>query len=62
VDLLLGTRLPVVATAGSAGLLAGCRVDLPVHAALCINRKNALIHSFALWFAALKEAIVDTAP
>ena len=27
---------------GSAGLLAGCRVDLPVHAALYTNRKNVL--------------------
>jgi hypothetical protein len=25
----------------SASLLAGCRVDLPVHAALYTNRKNA---------------------
>jgi len=26
----------------SAGLLTGCRVDLPVHAALYTNGKNAL--------------------
>jgi hypothetical protein len=42
VDLLLGSRLTVAERTGSAGLLAGCCVDLPVHAALYINRKNAL--------------------
>src|ERR1039458_9873444 len=29
VDLLLGSRLPVAARTGSAGLLAGCRGGLP---------------------------------
>jgi hypothetical protein len=43
VDLLLGSRLPVAAKTGSAGLPAGCRVDLPVHAGLYTNKKNALI-------------------
>jgi hypothetical protein len=42
VNLLLGSRLPVAERTGSAGLPAGCRVDLPVHAALYTNRKNAL--------------------
>jgi hypothetical protein len=42
VDLLLGSRLPVAARAGSADLLAGCCVDLPVRAALHTNRKNDL--------------------
>ncbi len=32
---------------GSAGLLAGCRVDLPVHAAPYINGKNALVFTAA---------------
>jgi hypothetical protein len=32
VDLLLGSRLPVAERTGSAGLPAGCSVDLPVHA------------------------------
>jgi hypothetical protein len=40
VNLLLGSRLPVAERTGSAGLLAGCRVDLPVHAALYTIRKN----------------------
>jgi len=35
------SRLPAAAGIGSAGLLAGCHVDLPVHAALRTNRKNA---------------------
>src|SRR5271157_2652052 len=39
---LLGSRLGGVERIGSAGLLAGCRVDLPVHAALYTNRENAL--------------------
>jgi len=43
VDLLLGSRLPVAETTGSADLLAGCRVDLPVHATLYTNRKNAQV-------------------
>jgi hypothetical protein len=42
VDLLLGSRLPVAERTGSAGLPAGCRVDLPVHGALYTNRKNVL--------------------
>jgi hypothetical protein len=33
-------NLPIAAKAGSAGLLAGCRVDLPVHAAIRANRKT----------------------
>jgi hypothetical protein len=43
VDFLLGSRLPVAAKTGSAGLLAGCRVDLPVHAGLYTNRKNTAL-------------------
>jgi hypothetical protein len=46
VDLLFGSRLPVAARIGSAGLLAGCCVDLPVHAVLYTNRKNVLEPSF----------------
>ena len=42
-DFLLGSRLPAAARTGSAGLLAGCRVDLPVHAAVYTNRKNAFV-------------------
>jgi hypothetical protein len=42
VDILLGSRLPVAERIGSAGLQTGCRVDLPVHAALYTNRKNVL--------------------
>ena len=42
VDILLGSRLPVAERKGSAGLLAGCRVDLPVHAALYTNGKVAI--------------------
>jgi hypothetical protein len=38
---LLGSRLPAAARTGSAGLLAGCRMDLPVHAALYTNKENA---------------------
>jgi hypothetical protein len=34
--------LPVAERTGIAGLLAGCRVDLQVHAVLYTNRKNAL--------------------
>ena len=41
-NLLHGSRLLVVARTSSAGLLAGCREDLPVHAALYTNRKNSL--------------------
>jgi hypothetical protein len=41
VDLLLGSRLPVAETTSSAGLLAGCRGDLLVHAALYTICKNA---------------------
>src|ERR1035441_8933050 len=41
VEILLGSRLLVAARTGSAGLLAGCHVDLPVHAALYSNRRNA---------------------
>jgi hypothetical protein len=40
VDLLPGSRLPVAERTGSAGLLAGCRVDLPVHAVFYTNRKK----------------------
>jgi len=36
------TEAPLAATQKcSAGLLAGCSVDLPAHAALYTNRKNA---------------------
>jgi hypothetical protein len=42
VDLLSGSRLPVAEKIGSAGLLAGCHVDLLVHAALNTICKNAL--------------------
>jgi hypothetical protein len=38
-DLLLGSRLPVSARTGRAGLLAGFRVYLPSHAGLYTNRK-----------------------
>jgi hypothetical protein len=41
VDILLSSRLPVAAITGSAGLLASCRADLPVHAVLYKNKKNA---------------------
>jgi hypothetical protein len=47
VDLLLGSRLPVAARTGSAGLLAGCCVDLPVYAALYTNRENAIYRAFS---------------
>ena len=40
-DLLLGSKLPATERTGSAGLQAGCRVDLPVHAALYTNRKKS---------------------
>jgi hypothetical protein len=33
-------RLPIAANIGSAGLLAGCRVDLPDHAALYANMET----------------------
>jgi len=46
VDLLLGSRLPLAASTCSAGLPAGCRVDLPVHAALHTNREYADTPSF----------------
>jgi hypothetical protein len=39
VDLQFRSRQPVAASIGSAGLLAGCRVDLPVHDALYTNRQ-----------------------
>ena len=42
VDLLPGSGSLVAERTGSAGLLAGCCVDLPVHAALYTNGKNAL--------------------
>ena len=42
VDHQLGSRLSCAEESGSAGLLAGCRVDLPVHVALCTNRKYSL--------------------
>jgi hypothetical protein len=42
VDILLGSRLPVAERTGSTGVLAGCRVDLPVHAALYTKRIKAL--------------------
>jgi len=42
VDLLLGSILSVAETQGSAGLPAGCSVDLPVHAALYTNSENIL--------------------
>jgi len=35
-------KVAVAARTGSVGLLAGCCVDLPVHAVLYINRKNTL--------------------
>jgi hypothetical protein len=39
---ILIVQLLVTARTGSAGLLAGCRVDLPVHASLYNNKRNAL--------------------
>ena len=42
IDMANNIRLLKPVTPGSAGLLAGCRVDLLVHAALYTNRKNVL--------------------
>ena len=43
VDLSLGLKSPVAEKTGSAGLLAGCCVDRPVHASLSAKRKKALV-------------------
>ena len=41
--------MPVSERIGSAGLLAGCSVDLPVHAVLYTNKKNALVFEVCIF-------------
>src|ERR1019366_1187687 len=52
------SRLPVAERIGSAGLLAGCRVDLPVHAALYTNRRDALAHFLRAHFKWIVDGVL----